>query len=173
MRRGLVENLLRELARVSGKREVVIIGSQSIHAVAGKLPAEVLMSVEVDLLMEEDDPAEARIEAELGRRSAFQAEHGVYVDLVRSSFPYLPDGWEGRLRDIDLGVLRARCLEIHDLAVSKLAAGRLKDNELVAALIGHKLLDIDTVRERIGATADTHMRAILLARLQIVLESIG
>ena len=37
---------------MSGKREVVIIGSQSLHAGAAKLPAEVLVSVEVDLLME-------------------------------------------------------------------------------------------------------------------------
>jgi hypothetical protein len=173
MRRDLVDKLLRELARVSGKAEVVIIGSQSLHADAGKLPAEVLVSVEVDLLMEDGDPAEPQIEAELGRSSAFQAEHGVYIDVVRSSFPYLPDGWEGRLRDMQVGELRARCLEVHDLAVSKLAAGRLKDNEFIAALIGHRLLDVDTLRARIGAIADLRLRAILLARLQIVLESVA
>ena len=173
MRRDLVDKLLRELARLSGRAEVVIIGSQSLHAGAGKLPAEVLVSVEVDLLMEDGDPAETQIEAELGRSSAFQAEHGVYIDVVRSSFPYLPDGWEGRLRDMQVGELRARCLEVHDLAVSKLAAGRLKDNELIAALIGHDLLDVDTLRARIGAIADLRLRAILLARLQIVLESVA
>jgi len=173
MRRDLIEKLLRELARVSGKREVIVIGSQSLHAGAGKLPAEVLMSVEVDLLFEEGDPTEPQIEAELGRNSSFQAEHGVYVDVVRSSFPYLPDGWDRRLRDMELGALRARCLEIHDLAVSKLAAGRLKDNELIASLIAHELLDVETVRARIAAIADLRMRAILLARLQILLESMG
>lgn len=67
--------------------------------------------------------------------------------------------------------LRA-CLELHDLALSKLAAGRLKDNELIAALIHDRLVDVETVRARIAAVADLHMRAILLARLQIVLENV-
>ena len=172
MRRELLDTLLRELARVSGKREAVIIGSQSLHADASNLPAEVLISVEVDLLMDDGDPAEPQIEAELGRSSAFQAEHGVYVDIVRSSFPYLPDGWEGRLRDMQVGELRARCLEVCDLAISKLGAGRLKDNELIAALIGQEVLDLATLRGRIGAIADLRLRAILIARLQIVLESV-
>lgn len=173
MRRSLLEMLLRELARVSGKREAVIIGSQALHVIATQPPAEVLMSVEVDVLVEPGDPDEQQIEAELGRRSSFQAEHGVYIDLVPASFPYLPDGWEERLQDMDVGILRGRCLEVHDLALSKLAAGRLKDNELIAALIGHQLLDVDTVRARIHAIVDPHERATMLARLHIALDSVG
>jgi len=51
------------------------------------------------------------------------------------------------------------------------AGGRLKDNELIAALLESKLIQVETVRTRIAAVADFHMRAILLARLQIVLEA--
>jgi hypothetical protein len=58
-----------------------------------------------------------------------------------------------------------------NLVLWKLAAGQLKDNELVAALIDRELVDLDTVRTRIGSIADLHLRAVLLARLQIVLES--
>ena len=64
-----------------------------------------------------------------------------------------------------------RCLEVHDLIASKLAAGRLKDYELVAVLLQRSLADVAIVRERIAAVADLNMRAVLLARLQIVLES--
>jgi hypothetical protein len=53
-----------------------------------------------------------------------------------------------------------------------LVAGRLKDNELIAALIACRLLDVAVVRERIAAIADLHLRAVLLARLQIVLDNV-
>ena len=57
--------------------------------------------------------------------------------------------------------------------ISKLAAGRLKDSEMVAALALAGLLEVETLRERIITIPEPRMRAILLARLQIVLESIG
>jgi len=63
-----------------------------------------------------------------------------------------------------------RCLEIHDLVLSKLAAGRLKDYELIAVLLDRELADLAITRARIAAVPDLHMRAVLAARLQIVLE---
>ena len=63
-----------------------------------------------------------------------------------------------------------RCLEIHDLVLSKLAAGRLKDYELIAVLLDRTLAELAAVRDRIAAVPDLHMRAVLAARLQIVLE---
>ena len=63
-------------------------------------------------------------------------------------------------------------VELHDLVLSKLAAGRLKNNELIAALIHYKLVNVDTTRSRIAAVADLHGRTILLARLQFVLENV-
>ena len=172
MRRSQLETLLRELGRVSGKRELVLIGSQCVHAITDAVPAEILMSLEVDVLIDEADPASGKIDEELGPDSEFRAEHAVFADTVPASFPFLPDGFETRLRMIEAGELRARCLEIHDLVLSKLAAGRLKDNEMVAALLVHKLADVGTIRARIAAVADLHMRAILMARLQVVLENV-
>jgi hypothetical protein len=171
MRREVFEGLLRELARVSGKGEVVIVGSQSVHAATSAVPAEVLMSAEVDVLVDPADPGGDATRDALGKSSPYYDEHGVYVDSVLATFPFLPEGWEQRLRDLEVDGLRARCLEVHDLVLSKLAAGRLKDNELIASLIQHGLIEVETVRARIAAVADLHMRAVLLARLQIVLES--
>jgi hypothetical protein len=173
MRRSQLETLLRELERVSGKHELIVIGSQCVHAATDAVPAEVLMSLEVDVLIDEADPACGKIDEELGPDSAFRAEHAVFIDTVPASFPFLPPGFEERLRAIEVGRFRARCLEVHDLALSKLAAGRLKDTEMVAALIGYKLADVETIRARIATVADLHMRAILLARLQLVLENIS
>ena len=44
------------------------------------------------------------------------------------------------------------CLEVHDLAVSKLAAGREKDREYLAVLFLHGLAYPDLVRERLAQT---------------------
>jgi hypothetical protein len=40
-------------------------------------------------------------------------------------------------------------------------------------LFHYKLVDVETARTRIAAVADLHLRAILLARLQIVLENLN
>jgi hypothetical protein len=95
----------------------------------------------------------------------------VHVDTVSSTFPFLPTGWEQRLVPLGPDIAHVRCLEIHDLVLSKLAAGRLKDYELIAVLLDRKLADLAVVHERIVAVPDLHMRAILAARLRIVLEA--
>jgi len=170
MRRGQLVDLLSALGRISGKTEVVLVGSQCVHAATDHPPAEVLMSAECDVLVEEG-PLADRIDRELGPSSAYQEAHGVYVDTVPAAFPFLPTGYEARLRALDVGTLRARCLEAHDLALSKLAAGRLKDFEAVAALLAAGIVQRDALVERIATVAEPRMRTVLLARLQIVLES--
>jgi hypothetical protein len=172
VRKAQLEDLLRQLSSLVGSGEVTMIGSQCVHAIVGDAPAEVLLSQECDLLFEGDDPTATLVDEELGPSSAYQRDTGVYVDVIRGTFPFLPDGWEQRTQTIDVGVLKARCLEVHDLVLSKLAAGRLKDNEMVAALITHRLVVLDIIRERISAVSDLHLRAILMARLQLVLENV-
>ncbi len=44
---------------------------------------------------------------------------------------------------------RGRCLERHDLAAAKLAAGRLKDYEFVGALPDAGLVDLTVLAERL------------------------
>lgn len=170
MRRAQLIDLLSALGRVSGETDVVLVGSQCIHAISENPPAEVLMSAECDVLVA-DGPLADLIDRELGPTSPYQSTHGVYVDTVPAGFPFLPPGYETRLRALDAGTLRARCLEAHDLALSKLAAGRLKDYETVAALLDAGTLTPDALVDRIGAVAEPRMRAVLLARLQIVRES--
>jgi len=172
MKHAELEDLLRELGRVLGKCELAMIGSQCVHAATDTPPAEVLMSRECDILVEDSDPVRERIDTELGETSPYHEEHGTFIDTVSPSFPFLPDDWERRANMLASGDMKIRCLELHDLVLSKLAAGRLKDNELIAALIHYKLVDVEILRARIAAVADLHMRAILLARLQIVLENV-
>jgi hypothetical protein len=173
MRRELLDELLRAAERIAGPRDLVLIGSQAIHAASHDVPAEALMSRECNLLLDEHDPISAAIDAELGPDSERAAELLVHVDTVNDTFPFLPPGWEERLVALGPATPRVRCLEVHDLVLSKLAAGRLKDYELVAVLFDRALAAVETARARIGAVSDLRMRAILVARLQIVVESAG
>jgi hypothetical protein len=84
-----------------------------------------------------------------------------------------PEGWRDRLITLDADPVVARCLEPHDLAVAKLAAGRLKDYELVAALAQLGIIDAAALRQRVASISEPRLRAILLARVQVAMESIG
>lgn len=173
MRRELLLELLDEAMRIAEDRVLVMIDSHVVHAATGEVPAEVVMSRECDLLLDESDPIAAAIDRDLGPDSKLAAERFVHVDTVSSTFPFLPAGWEGRLVSLAPTVPNVRCLEIHDLVISKLAAGRLTDYELVTVLLDRGLADVAVVRQRISAVSDLGMRAVLLARVQIVLESAG
>ena len=170
MNRSVLDDLLQALLPITGERELVMVGSQSVHASTSDVPIEVVMSRECDLLLDESDPLTSAIDEQFGVDSPHAAESSVYVDTVSSTFPFLPDGWEQRLVPFGPAAPHLRCLEIHDLVLSKLAAGRLKDYELIAVLLDRKLAELAAVRDRIAAVPDLHMRAVLGARLQIVLE---
>jgi hypothetical protein len=97
-----------------------------LHAATDIPPAEVLMSRECDILVEDSDPVRERIDAELGATSRYHEEHGTFIDTVSPTFPFLPDGWEQRAHVLASGAMKTRCLELHDLVLSKLAAAGSK-----------------------------------------------
>ena len=67
--------------------------------------------------------------------------------------------------------IKVRCLEIHDLIVTKLSAGRLKDYEFIAAVLMARLAQKDEVIRRVQTFPDPHTQAVLLARLRISTEA--
>ena len=70
----------------------------------------------------------------------------------------LPSGWEERLvkaeNENTFGAI-GWCLEPHDLAVSKLIAGRDKDFDFVGVMVAAKIVSAAVIQERIkGTVAD-------------------
>ena len=64
----------------------------------------------------------------------------------------LPAGWKGRLikvRNANTGNGCGLCLEVHDLAVAKLAAGREKDALFVTGLLRQNLANPEIVESRL------------------------
>ena len=171
MQRDQFHELLTRVAHVCARKELVVFGSQSVHALTSAPPTEVLVSVECDIWLADEPEVASRLAAELGKGSAFAKTSGIYADPLPPDLPMTPPGWEKRLVTYQVADVTARCLEIHDLIVTKLAAGRLKDYEFIAAVLLAKLATKDEVIRRIQSFPDPHKQAVLLARLRIATEA--
>ena len=79
--------------------------------------------------------------------------YGYHAQGVGPEAAVLPEGWRDRLvkiqnQNTDLKI--GYCLEPHDLAASKLAAGRDKDWPFVKTLLAHHIVEVTTLTERIA-----------------------
>ena len=160
--REQLEMLIDHACRVSDSHEVYVLGSQSALGTIQELPPDVPMSTEADLLPSDRSTETAwRINEELGEESAFYSKWGVYAEATDQVIGILPDGWESRLVDIDTKQGNVgHCLEIHDLCISKLNAGRsgkydtTDDVDYVRKLINIGAVNPDVLRERLVATPE-------------------
>ena len=170
MNRLQLEHIIRASAGNADAREIVVVGSQAILGAYPDAPAELLESMEADVFPK-DCPAKAiLIDGAIGERSIFHETFGYYAHGVDPSTAVLPQGWRDRLIRVENENTRGAigwCLEEHDLAVSKLAAGREKDFVFVGALLRHGLVSLDVLRERVELIAadDVRMRGLVSERL--------
>ena len=100
MKREQFEELVQSVGRAAGRTELVVIGSQAVHAVTDAAPAEVLVSLECDLLLDEEDAAADNIRRRFGPQSPFRNERGFYADVVPPRLPLLVEGWTERLQPL-------------------------------------------------------------------------
>ena len=155
MQRHQLEHIIRAAAGVTGAEELIIIGSQAVLGQFPTAPAELLASMEADLFTMRDAVDSDLIEGSIGEGSPFHQTFGYYAHGVAMDTATLPEGWRLRLVPIQNQNTRGSaglCLEVHDLAVSKLVAGREKDIAFVAALLGHGLANSKMIEERLDAT---------------------
>lgn len=153
MKRRELEHIIRASAAITDQYELVVVGSQSILGAVPDAPADLLMSMEADIYpLHRPDLAEL-IEGAIGELSPFEQTFGYYAQGVGPETAVLPTGWQSRLvkvqnenTDLKIGY----CLEPHDLACSKLVAGREKDADFVRRLLSHRLVQPGTLRERIA-----------------------
>jgi len=172
MKRRELERALRAAGRIARDEEFFLIGSQAVHAHCRRPPAEVLLSQECDLYPVHRPETASLLDLRLGRGSRFARQNGFYVDVVTPELADLPTGWQSRLKPFRAGPTTAHCLEVHDLIVSKLAAGRLKDLEFVGALIRTHLADPRRVRRHIRQVPLKRSRTRLVSRLKSVMDEL-
>ena len=124
-----VDHVLRAAGRITGERQFIIIGSQSLHGKHPDLPDQIDMSVEVDLIAKNASQRTEWLNA-IGIDSAFHEQFGYYADPVDEGTATLPRGWKARLVNLPAGNtagVAGLCLDPHDLAISKYVARRDKD----------------------------------------------
>ena len=132
---------------------------------------EVLVSEECDVLAKDGSERLSVIESPLGKGSAYHRSTGVFVDAVQPELILLPQGWQSRLKPIRLDTVTVWALDVNDLIISKLNAGRLKDYEFISAMLRTKLAQFDEVVRLIQTFPEPHQQAVLLARLRISAEA--
>lgn len=158
MKRSELSHIIRAAARILDDSNIVVIGSQSILASYPEttLPAELVMSIEADLLPRGGDDDADMIDGAIGEGSSFHEEFGIYGQGVGVATAVLPGDWRDRLvplTDAATGAI-GWCLDPHDLCAAKLIAGREKDLEFVEAAVVHRLIDPMLVVERLSDVDD-------------------
>ncbi len=131
MQRPQLEHIIRAAVGITGATEIVVIGSQAVLGQFPDAPADLLVSIEADVFTFRN-PADADlIDGSIGEGSPFHQTFGYYAHGVAEETAILPAGWKSRLvtvHNANTGNGCGLCLEVHDLAVAKLAAGREKDS---------------------------------------------
>jgi hypothetical protein len=159
----------RAAAGVTGADRFVIVGSQAILGQFPDPPPELIVSVEADIFSLRASEDADLIDGSIGEASPFHQAFGYYAHGVGEETAVLPAGWRDRLVPFptpDTGGATGFCIEVHDLAVSKLVAGRPKDIEFVAGLLRHGLANGETINDRLALTSlDDAQRRLCSDRL--------
>jgi len=147
-----VDHVLRAAGRITGEKQFVIIGSQSLHGKYPDLPDDIVLSAEVDLIATKTPDRTEWLNV-IGVHSPFHENFGYYADPVDETTAKLPRGWKGRLVNLppgDTDGVRGLCLDPHDLAISKYVARREKDLILTREIARRGMV----TRERLLALVD-------------------
>lgn len=156
MNRAQLEHVIRAASSIANDREIVVLGSQAILGRYPEAPPTLCLSLDVDLYPRNHPDRADLVDGAIGELSVFHETFGYYAHGVGPETAVLPAGWESRLVRVEgpgTGGAVGLCLDPHDLAISKLVAGREKDLEYLQVAAGSGLLDCDTLFGLIDATA--------------------
>jgi hypothetical protein len=170
MKRSELEHLIRAAGRIAGEREIVVIGSQAVLGQFPDSPAVLLRSMEADLYPRSNPELADKVDGAIGEGSRFHEQFGYYAQGVAPDTATLPRGWQRRLVRIEnsnTGGYAGLCLEVHDLALSKYAAGREKDIGFTRELARHGMTDKKTLSKRLAETTlDAALARLVHGRIE-------
>lgn len=170
MTRAQLEHIIRAAGVIADNRDLIVIGSQAVLGQFPDAPEELLVSNEAGVFPRTDPGRSELIDGSIGQGSPFQLTFGYYAHGVDESTAILPEGWRDRLILVDnenTNHVRGWCLEVHDLAIAKYAAGREKDLDFASALARHAMVRRDVLEQRLAATpVDAGAKSVIRARIQ-------
>ena len=154
MRREELRRLFSRARALCGESDYVVFGSLAALGHSGEIPARMAQSVDVDAYTRSDPARVFELVPALGQGSAFEAEHGYYLDPISPPVATLPAGWEQRLIRIELEPgLAAWFLEPNDAAVSKYARMEPRDREWIRAGLQAGIVSLPILDARFAQTA--------------------
>jgi hypothetical protein len=154
MKKRQVDHVLRAAGRITGQKQFIIIGSQSLHGKHPDIADDILRSFEVDLISKRDPSRTEWLNA-IGQDSRFHEQFGYYADPVDEGTATLPKGWKGRLVNLPAGDtegVSGLCLDPHDLAIAKYVASREKDVIFTRELISRGIVSADRLQALLEET---------------------
>jgi hypothetical protein len=175
--RDQLEHAIRAACDVSKDQDLIIFGSQAIVGTYPDAPGDLRASIEIDIQPKNRPEAVDEIDGALGELSMFHQTHGFYVHGVSIDSASLPAGWEHRTVAVSDPVGTrggiGHCIEIHDLAASKLAAWREKDRVFVTTLLIERLVDPQVLVARIEDLSTGADRGMLSRWVEAVAADLG
>lgn len=147
-----LKHAIRAACGVAEDNEMIVFGSQAILGMFPEAHPRLRRSIEVDIVPKNKPHNVDKIDGALGEMSAFHKTHGFYVHGVSIDSAKLPPDWNERMvpvHDYMDSSKTGYCIEIHDLAVSKMIAFRKKDREFVRILIMENMVDVNLLIERL------------------------
>ena len=159
MNREELEHCLRAVADVTDKRELYLAGSNSVlaHFPEDVIPAVCLEEAEVDVATVEDTEENSYvISSTFWEGSDFVEMYGIEIDGIQLDEIALPNGWQDRLKLIEItppyddSLISVYALDIYDVAASKTVAHREKDRRWLKALFDANLVSMGEVADRLN-----------------------
>jgi hypothetical protein len=175
MNRAQLEHVIRASTTICHDDEVIIIGSQAILGAMPDAPADLLVSMEADVLPKNAPERTIEIDGAMGELSPFHTTFGYYAHGISEETATLPPHWRDRLIPVVNANTQGRtgfCLAPVDIAASKLAAGRDKDLRFVSTLFKHRIIAVEDVL-RVIAEMPIETRAIIEHNLRQCIDGTG
>ncbi|MBM4395588.1 MAG: hypothetical protein FJ087_07855 [Deltaproteobacteria bacterium] len=170
MTRQQLEHIIRASAQIADDDDIVVIGSQAVLGQYPVAPADLRVSMEADVYPRNHPERADLIDGSIGEASPFHDTFGYYAQGVGENTATLPAGWKERLIPVCNANTRGAtgwCLEVHDLCIAKLVAGREKDLMFLESVSRHRMADPGTLRNRLGdTTIAPEVRSLAEARLR-------
>ena len=177
MTRTNLEHIIRAAGTIADDSDIIVIGSQAVLGQYPNAPGELLVSMEADVYPRNRPEMSDLIDGSIGEGSPFERQFGYYAHGVDETTAILPNGWQKRLVLLageNMRHIRGWCLEVHDLAISKLIAGRDKDLDFVEILLRHRIVQPSVLRERLDQTeVESARTALSRARIARMAQSLG
>ena len=155
MKRSELEHIIRASGEIANDNEIVVIGSQAILGQFPNAPVKLLVSMEADIYPKNNPTKADMVDGAIGEGSSFHELNGYYAQGVGKKTAVLPADWESRLVAVNnenTNGVTGHCLEVHDLAISKIIAMRPKDLEFVQELVRQDMIEKKTMLRRLKQT---------------------